>query len=124
MPRRPALPARPRAAGATYLAKPKITKVKCVRRCASRRRARGGSTVRITGTDLAAVRLVTFHGTYGRGDDATARARGGNPGRLSVRVPVGAISGPVSVTTADAVRPRRTRSISILPAPPPRPTPR
>ena len=109
--------------GATYLAKPKITKVKCIRRCASRRRARGGSTVRITGTDLAAVRLVTFHGTYGRGDDATARARGGNPGRLSVRVPVGAISGPVSVTTADAVRSRRTRSISILPAPPPSPNP-
>ena len=72
--------------GAMYLAKPKITKVKCVRRCASRKRARGGSTIRVTGSELGGVNTVTFHGTYGRGDDVTARVRGAGATQLRVRV--------------------------------------
>src|SRR4051812_41810218 len=109
--------------GAMYVAKPKITKVKCIRRCASHKRARGGSTMRLTGTDLGGVRFMTFHGTYGRGDDITVRVRGGSATRLNARVPLGAITGPVSVKTAASVSSRRTRPIRILPAPPPSPNP-
>jgi murein DD-endopeptidase MepM/ murein hydrolase activator NlpD len=109
--------------GAMYVAQPKIKKVRCIRRCASHRRARGGSTLRITGTDLGSVRYVTFHGTYGRGDDVTARVRSGSATRLNARVPIGAGSGPLSVMTSESVRSRRTRPIGILPAPPPSPNP-
>jgi murein DD-endopeptidase MepM/ murein hydrolase activator NlpD len=107
--------------GATYVAKPRITKVKCIRRCASRRRARGGSTIRISGTDLGSVRKATFHGTYGRGDDLNVPVRGGSATRLSARVPMGAISGPISVT--GSARSRRTPPVAILPARPPSPNP-
>src|SRR5215218_5165007 len=109
--------------GSTYLAKPRITKVKCIRRCASHRRVRGGSTVGVTGTDLGAVRFMTFHGTYGRGDDITVPVRSGSASRFNARVPLGAITGPVSVKTPDALSSRRTRAIRILPAPPPSPNP-
>src|SRR5215207_8412550 len=109
--------------GVMYVAKPKIKKIECIRRCASRGRATGGSTLRITGADLGAVRTVTFLGTYGRGDDATARVRGAGATRLTARVPMGAVSGPLSVATAASVRSRRTRAIPILPPPPPSPNP-
>ena len=39
-----------------YVAKPKISKVDCVRRCASHKRAQGGSTLRVSGSDLGGVR--------------------------------------------------------------------
>jgi len=109
--------------GAMYLAKPRITKVKCIRHCASHRRARGGSTLRITGTDLGSVRTVTFHGTYGRDDDVTTPVRSGSSRKLNARVPMGAVSGPISVMTASSVSSRRSRSIAILPPPPPSPNP-
>src|SRR3954454_5068159 len=109
--------------GVMYVATPRLKRVKCIRRCASHRRPRGGSTLRITGTDLGGVRYMTFHGTYGRGDDITVRVRSGSATRLNARVPLGAIAGPVSVKTAASVSSRRTRAIRILPAPPPSPNP-
>ncbi|HEY1356875.1 MAG TPA: M23 family metallopeptidase [Thermoleophilaceae bacterium] len=109
--------------GAMYVAKPRITKVKCIRRCASHRRARGGSTLRVTGTDLGGVHQMTFHGTYGRADDITAKVRSGSATRLNARVPLGAITGPVSLKNDGGASSRRTRPIRILPAPPPSPNP-
>jgi murein DD-endopeptidase MepM/ murein hydrolase activator NlpD len=109
--------------GMIYVARPKIVKVECIRRCASRRRARAGSTLRVTGTELGSVSKVTFHGTYGRGDDTTARVRSRSDTRLHARVPMGAISGPISAATSSSVRSRRTRPIPILPPPPPAPNP-
>ena len=61
--------------GAEYVAKPAITKVSCVRRCASRHRAQGGSTIRISGHDLDGVVKVVFRGSYGRGDDTSTPVR-------------------------------------------------
>jgi hypothetical protein len=106
-----------------YVAKPKVKRVKCIRRCASHRRARPGSTLRIQGADLGSVRTVTFHGTYGRGDDITVRVRRGSATRLNARVPMGAVTGSISVAGSDALRSRRSRPIAILPAPPPSPNP-
>jgi murein DD-endopeptidase MepM/ murein hydrolase activator NlpD len=107
--------------GAVYVATPKITKVSCLRRCASRRRAQGASTLRITGTALAGVREVTFHGSHGSGDDAVVKLRSGSDTTLHVRVPIGAITGPLSVTTAHDVSSTPTKPVAILPPPPPAP---
>jgi murein DD-endopeptidase MepM/ murein hydrolase activator NlpD len=109
--------------GSVYVTKPHLRKVSCIRRCASRRRARGGSTLKVTGTDLGSVKQVVFHGSYGRDDDVIVRVRVGSTRRLHVRVPMGAVSGPISVRVSRALRSRRSRSIAILPGPPPDPNP-
>jgi hypothetical protein len=109
--------------GGMYVAKPVVAKVSCVRRCASRHRARGGSTLRLTGTGLSSSVKVVFQGSYGRGDDVTARARPAGDTRLSAAVPLGAVTGPVRVTTAEGARSRATAPVPILPPPPPAPNP-
>lgn len=109
--------------GAVYVEKPRIAKVQCFRRCASQGRARPGSSLRITGSGLSDVTSIAFHGSFGRGDDARAKVRPGSSTRLNVRVPIGAVSGPLSAQVSSGLRSRRTRTVSILPAPPPDPNP-
>jgi murein DD-endopeptidase MepM/ murein hydrolase activator NlpD len=108
--------------GATYVATPKIGTVSCLRSCASRRRARAGSTLKFTGTALSGVTGVTFHGSYGRSDDFSVQVRAGSDTRIHALVPAGAITGPVSASTAAGTRSRRTRPVAILPPPPPAPS--
>ena len=56
--------------GAMYLAKPKVTKVSCLRDCGSRKRAQAGSTLRLRGTSLAGASEVHFLGSVGSPDNA------------------------------------------------------
>ena len=107
--------------GVVYVAKPQISKVACVRRCASHKRAQGGSTLRVAGTALDGVVKVVFQGSRGRSDDTSARVRPGSATRLSVRVPVGAVSGPISASVSRTVQSLPTRPVAILPPPPPEP---
>ena len=109
--------------GAMYVEKPKIAKVSCIRRCASRRRPQGGSTLKVTGNGFSNASRVIFHGSIGTRDDVQARIRPGDPSRLNARVPIGAVTGPVSVEAAGGIRSRRTQPIRILPPPPPEPNP-
>jgi murein DD-endopeptidase MepM/ murein hydrolase activator NlpD len=108
--------------GAMFVAKPELARVTCVRRCASRGRAQGGSTLRLTGRGLGAVARVVFQGSRGRGDDASAAVGSRSSRRVSVRVPYGAVTGPLSAVTDGAVRSRPTPPIAILPPPPPTPS--
>jgi murein DD-endopeptidase MepM/ murein hydrolase activator NlpD len=107
--------------GAVWVPKPVVKKVSCLRACASRHRAQGGSTLKITGDSLSAATRVIFHGSTGRSDDAESAVRPGSAHRLNAKVPVGAVTGPVSVVTGGGASSRRTRTIAILPAPPPVP---
>ena len=107
--------------GVTYVATPKISSVSCLRSCATKKRAQAGSTVKITGTALSGVTTVTFNGSYGRSDDATVQVRAGSDTRIHARVPVGAVTGPVSVATADGVSSAMSKALAILPPPPPAP---
>jgi murein DD-endopeptidase MepM/ murein hydrolase activator NlpD len=109
--------------GGMYVATPKVSKVSCVRRCASRSRAQGGSTVKLTGSGLASAAKVVFNGSYGRGDDQSVLVRPRSDAALSVRVPVGAVSGPVTVITSAKAKSRPTAPLAILPPPPPAPNP-
>jgi murein DD-endopeptidase MepM/ murein hydrolase activator NlpD len=104
-----------------YVATPKVSKVSCVRRCASKARAQGGSTVKLIGSGLSSVAKVIFNGSYGRSDDQPVAVRSRSDTALSVRVPVGAVSGPVTVVTADKASSKPTSPIPILPPPPPAP---
>jgi hypothetical protein len=118
-----AAPAGSAGGGAIYVAKPAISKVRCIRRCATGDRSQGGSTLKILGRNLGSVRKVLFHGSQGRADDAQVQVRPGSERRIHARVPMGAVSGPVSVVVRRRLHSRQTRPITILPAPPPTPNP-
>jgi murein DD-endopeptidase MepM/ murein hydrolase activator NlpD len=109
--------------GGMYVAQPKVAKVTCVSHCASKKRAQGGSTLRITGTGLGAAEEVVFHGTYGTRDDVTTPVRPSGDTRLRARVPGGALTGPISVVTSQGAESRLTAPVAILPPPPPTPNP-
>jgi murein DD-endopeptidase MepM/ murein hydrolase activator NlpD len=100
--------------GGVYVAKPKVSKVSCLKRCAP------GSTLKITGSGLGSAKKVVFHGTAGTGDDMTASARPRTDSRLRARVPAGAVTGPVSVTTGEGVASRPGPAVAIV-APPAEP---
>jgi murein DD-endopeptidase MepM/ murein hydrolase activator NlpD len=109
--------------GGVYVAKPKVAKVTCLRRCASRERAQGGSTLKITGSALTSAATVVFQGSYGEGDDLSVPVRSGSDTRLHARVPVGAVTGPISVATSAGSASRPSAPVAILPPAPPAPNP-
>src|SRR5918996_884966 len=94
--------------GGTYVAQPKVAKVSCVSRCATKHRAQGGSTLTIRGSGLASAEEVVFHGSYGERDDVSTPVRPDSDTQLRARVPGGAVTGPVSVLTAQGATSRPT----------------
>jgi murein DD-endopeptidase MepM/ murein hydrolase activator NlpD len=104
-----------------YVAKPKVSKVRCLRDCGSRNRAQAGSTLRLSGSSLAGASEVIFLGSAGTSDNAEVAVRSARDTRLSAEVPMGAVTGPLAVVTSDGARSRATRPVAILP--PPAPTP-
>jgi murein DD-endopeptidase MepM/ murein hydrolase activator NlpD len=110
--------------GATFVTKPKVAKVTCVRGCASRGRAQAGSTLRIAGSHLDGVRAVRFAGARGRADDAEAAVLpGASTARLQANVPAGAVTGPVVLLAGRSTPSAASRPVAILPPPPPDPNP-
>jgi len=109
--------------GGVYVATPKISKVTCMRRCASRARAQGGSTIKLAGSGLASAAKVVFNGSYGHGDDQSVPVRSASDRTVAVRVPVGAVTGPITVVTTAKATSKATAPVAILPPPPPAPNP-
>jgi murein DD-endopeptidase MepM/ murein hydrolase activator NlpD len=107
--------------GTVFVATPKVSKVTCLRRCATKKRVRGGSTLKIVGTALASVTEVRYLGSYGDGDDATVKVRAGSDHRINARVPIGAVTGPIALATAAGGRSAPTKPVLILPPLPPEP---
>ena len=107
--------------GAVFVGKPEVSKVSCMRKCASRKRAQGGSTVKITGEELGDATGVVFMGSAGSSDDVKSKVRSGSETRIQARVPIGAVTGPVAVMTAGGAKSAASRSVAILPPPPPAP---
>ena len=103
------------------MATPKVSKVTCLRNCASKQRARGGSVLKIVGAELAGVNAITYLGSYGSGDNTTVKVRAGSNTRLNARVPIGAVTGPVALATAGGARSAPTKPVLILPPLPPEP---
>jgi murein DD-endopeptidase MepM/ murein hydrolase activator NlpD len=117
----PAASAQSSGGGTVYVATPKVSKISCLRQCASQKRARGGSVLKITGTALAGVNGVTYLGSYGSGDDTTVKVRAGSDRRINARVPIGAVTGPISLATTAGARSVPTKPVLILPPLPPEP---
>jgi murein DD-endopeptidase MepM/ murein hydrolase activator NlpD len=117
----PAAAAQTSGGGGVYLAQPKVEKVSCVSKCASKKRAQGGSSVKISGTGLASAAKVTFLGSYGKRDDVSTPVRPGSDTLLRARVPGGAVTGPVAVSTSQGATSPPSAPVMILPPPPPAP---
>jgi len=82
---------------------PVISSVVCRAACAGIAVATQGSTVEVSGRNLAAVRTVVFLGRGGRSSDDVSSVPGRTTGAvLRVRVPEGARSGPLLAVNADA----------------------
>jgi hypothetical protein len=118
----PAAGAQTSGGGSVYVAQPKVAKVSCMSRCATKRRAQSGSLLRINGTGLASATKVLFHGSYGKRDDVSTPVRPASDILLRARVPRAAVAGPVSVTTAEGATSSPTAPVMILPPPPPAPS--
>jgi murein DD-endopeptidase MepM/ murein hydrolase activator NlpD len=106
------------AGSGAYVAKPRVAKVSCLRRCAPRKRAQPGSTIKITGTGLLTVTQVVFLGSHGPADDVQVAVRAGSDTRVRGRVPAGAVAGPIAVVTGDGVSSGPSLPVAILPLPP------
>jgi murein DD-endopeptidase MepM/ murein hydrolase activator NlpD len=109
--------------GGVYVAQPKIAKVACVSKCATHKRPQGGSKLKVTGTGLASAAELVFHGSFGKDDDLAASVHAGSDSRVVARVPMGAVTGPLSVETSAGGESKPTRPVAILPPPPPAPNP-
>jgi hypothetical protein len=114
-------PAKEVAGAGSYVAKPKVAKVSCLRRCAVQKRAQAGSTLKITGSGLRTVSQVVFQGSDAPGDETQAAVRAGTDTRLRALVPAGAVSGPLAVVTRDGVSSKPSAVVAIVS--PPSPTP-
>jgi murein DD-endopeptidase MepM/ murein hydrolase activator NlpD len=117
----PAAAAQTSGGGGTFVSQPEVVKVTCATKCASKKRAQGGSSVRIQGSGLAAASQVVFHGSYGKRDDVSTPVRPASDSVLRARVPGAAVTGPVSVTTTAGAASPPSAPVLILPPAPPEP---
>lgn len=96
-----------------------VARLDCVQACGTAGASRAGSLVRVRGKALAQADEVVFMGAAGDGDDVIAEALVRRKTSADVRVPMGAVSGPVAVVdrsgalTAPSVAP-----LMVEPAPP------
>ena len=109
--------------GTVYVETPKVAKVACLRKCASKHRARGGSVIKVVGTELSGVNQLTYMGSYGSGDNVTIKVRAGSNSRVQARVPLGAVTGPIELTTPAGGHSAPSKPVLILPPLPPEPNP-
>ena len=115
-----ALAAESSTGGTTYTAVPVISGVKCTSLCSGETRVQAGGTLRVSGRRLRQVRTVIFHGSSKTSrDNVTTRVRPTRSRSFRVKVPYGAASGPLSARTSSTVGSEPSRSIAILPPPPP-----
>src|SRR3712207_6329968 len=80
--------------GAASTPPPTVTSVKCQKRCADGGMAKTGSRVLLRGTDLLDVVAVGFVGSSLEGDEVATTPISTRKGRLAVKVPKGAATGP------------------------------
>src|ERR671915_1821037 len=87
----------------------------CLRDCAEIALARTGSVVRLRGRGLSLAYEVVFEGAEGDADDVAAATFRRRRTRADVRVPLGAVAGPLVVADRDGQRSRAEAPIEIAP---------
>src|SRR5262249_28796899 len=93
---------------------PGVTTFACVSDCGATGLARSGSLLRVRGKPLSRVSEVQFLGVVGAQDDVSAATIVRRRASVDVRVPVGAVAGPVAVVGADGVESAPTIALLTL----------
>ncbi|MDA0168688.1 M23 family metallopeptidase [Solirubrobacter taibaiensis] len=96
-----------------------VARIDCVQACAAPGTTRTGSLLRLRGKALKTADEVVFLGTPGDGDDVIAEALVRRTTSTDVRVPMGAVTGPVAVVErSGALTAPSTAPVTVVPAPP------
>ncbi|MBE2320218.1 M23 family metallopeptidase [Solirubrobacter sp. CPCC 204708] len=96
------MPAPPAASAPVVASSPAaVARLDCVQACGTAGASRAGSLLRLRGKALAQADEVVFMGAPGDGDDVIAEALVGRKTSADVRVPMGAVSGPVAVVDSE-----------------------
>jgi murein DD-endopeptidase MepM/ murein hydrolase activator NlpD len=103
----------------TYAPEPSVDSVACVKDCASNKRIQGGSMARISGENLDAVTKVVFQGSGTKGAAKAAAVKASSAKALVVAVPIDAQTGPVQALASGGVQSEPSKTVKILPPPPP-----
>jgi len=103
----PPRPAKPRLSapppGVKVRPAPAVRSWRCVRDCVDVQAVRTGSILRLRGAALGRAYEVTFLGAAGPDDDVATAPLQRKRRRVDVRVPLGAVSGPVLVADRDGL---------------------
>jgi hypothetical protein len=100
--------------GAPASPAPKVSSVACRTECSGVAYARTGSVLLLRGTLMEGAETVTFLGAKRPGDEVSVEPERVSAKSVTVRVPRGAPSGPVSITNGDgAVSKPTTRRIKV-----------
>src|SRR3954465_2490931 len=105
--------------GATYAPQPTVAKVACVKNCAAKKQIQGGSTGKISGQNLDGVTKVVFEGSGLKGAAKATSVRSATATALLVSVPIDAQTGPVQAMASGGVHSAPSKTVKILPPPPP-----
>lgn len=104
--------------GSMLVIVPKISSVKCARRCARAKTVRAGSLLKLAGENLSAVSKIVFLGSADAADDVPGEIVKSGSTALFVRVPADAATGPLIAFGANDVPSRKTAVVPIRPRPP------
>jgi murein DD-endopeptidase MepM/ murein hydrolase activator NlpD len=94
---------------------PVVSSWRCLRDCADGLTARTGSILRVRGRALARAYEVVFLGAEGDADDVSAAPLRKRRNRVDVRVPLGAVAGPVHVADRDGQQSDPSEVLAIAP---------
>ena len=108
--------------GRAYVGKPVIKQVACTSGCVRKTRVQNGGSVRLKGRKLSYASKIVFLGSRGTADDVAVPVKPSSDTKLRVKVPYDARTGPIVAQASPRVRSKPTRSVTIVPPPPPEPT--
>jgi murein DD-endopeptidase MepM/ murein hydrolase activator NlpD len=96
-----------------------VAKLACAQRCGASGAVRPGSLLRVRGKTLSKANEVVFLGAEGIEDDVAASTSARRKTSVDVRVPLGALPGPVAVVDSNgAVSAPSTGPVALVPAAP------
>lgn len=103
-------------AGGASMSEPQVRDARCVKQTQSWV-CRSGDLLRLRGKELDDVSGIVFLGQDGKADDRRARVRRHRASRLTVRVPRGALSGPLGLVDAQISAGRTPQTLQVIASP-------
>jgi len=101
-------------AGGASMSEPEVRDARCAKQTQSWT-CRSGDLLRLRGKELDDVSGIVFLGQDGTADDRRAQVRRHRASRLTVRVPRGALSGPLALVDSRVSAGRTSQTLQVMP---------